>query len=191
MGDDIDHQLAIGLSSAIGVHQQQVLSEGDAPQVLHRPGREIRQRDEVDLLPGVIDAVVLAEPPQAERRGLESEAGEMPLAGCVHHPHRCAVDIDRLGRLEWADHKGDEIRAHHHRVGETHLDASGVAVVDCPTRDLRRIRDRRQAVSDDEGDREHRLELGLVEARKRPPAVGRLHLGRRDHPFNPVGVDEG
>ncbi len=47
--------------------------------------------------------------------------------------------------------------------------------------DLGAVGDRGQRRVDDEGDAERRLEVGLVPARERPPAVGGLHLGGGDH----------
>ena len=55
--------------------------------------------------------------------------------------------------------------------------------------DLGSVRDRRQALGDVEGDAEDRLELGLVPARERAPAVGRLHLRGGDDLLDAVVVD--
>ena len=57
--------------------------------------------------------------------------------------------------------------------------------------DLRTVRDREQAVGDHERDVEHRLELGLVEARERPAGVRRLELRGREHPLVARAVDVG
>ena len=57
--------------------------------------------------------------------------------------------------------------------------------------DLGTVRDGRQAVVDDEGDVEHGLEVGLVEARERAPAVGGLHLRGGDDLFVALVVGVG
>ncbi len=55
------------------VDQQQALAERDAAEVLHRPGGEVGQGEQVDLVARVGDAVVLLEPAQRERADLEAE----------------------------------------------------------------------------------------------------------------------
>ena len=52
-----------------------------APEVLHRPGGEVGEREQVDLVARVRDAVVVLEPAQAERTDVEPESGEVPLPG--------------------------------------------------------------------------------------------------------------
>ena len=100
------------------VDEQQALAERDAAEVLHRPGGEVRQGEEVDLVARVGDAVVVLEPAQGEGADVEGEAGQVGLAGNVIHAQRDAVDVDRAGGLQRADDEGHEVAAHHHRVGE-------------------------------------------------------------------------
>ena len=47
---------------------------------------------EVDLVGRIGDAVVVLEPLQRERPDLEAEAGQVVLAGDVHHSHRDVTD---------------------------------------------------------------------------------------------------
>ncbi len=185
VGDDVDDELALALGAGGRVEQQQALAERDAPEVLHRPCCEVGQGHQVDLGTGVRDCVVGLEPAQAEGADIEAELGEVPLSGHVDETQRRAVDVDGVGRLELADHEGDQVAAHHHRVGE----ADHVSAVLAGAFDFGRVRDRREAVLDVERDREHRLELGLVPTREGPAAIGRLHLGGGDHLLDAVSVD--
>ena len=185
--DDVGDELALVLGAGGRIDQQQALAERDAPEVLHRAGREVGQGDQVDLRAGVGDAVVVLEPAQAERTHVEAEPGEVALAGDVDEPQRCAVDVDGVRGLEASDDECDQVAAHHHRVGE----ADDVAAVLGGPVDLGGVGDRRQALGDVERDPEDRLELGFVPARKGAPAVRRLHLGGGDHLLDAVVVDVG
>ena len=118
VGDDVGDQLLFVLGAGGGVDEHHVLAERDAAEVLHGAGGEVGERDEVDLVARIGDAVVLLEPPQAERADVEREAGEVTLAGHVHDADRGAVDVDRVGHLQTPDDEGDEVTAHHHGVGE-------------------------------------------------------------------------
>ncbi len=94
VGDDIGDELALALGARVGIDEQQALAERDAAEVLHRAGGEVGQREQVDLVARVGDAVVVLEPAKAEGADVESEPGEVPLAGHVHDAHRDAVDVD-------------------------------------------------------------------------------------------------
>ena len=168
------------------VDEQQVLAERDAAEVLHRAGGEVGQGEQVDLVARVRDAVVVLEPAQAEGADVEAEPGEVALAGHVHDAQRDAVDVDRLGGLERADDEGDEVRAHHHRVGEADGDLA-VRRARC-ARPPGPLETASSAGSTTSVIAEHRLEVGLVPARERPPAVGRLHLRRGDDLLGAVVV---
>ena len=73
VGDDIGDQLALALGGRGRIDEQQVLAERDAAQVLHRAGGEVGQRQQVDLVARIGDAVVVLEPAQAERADVERE----------------------------------------------------------------------------------------------------------------------
>ena len=122
------------------------------------------------------------------RRGLEREGGEIAFARDVHDAHRRAPHVHRV--------RGDE-RAHdeRHEVGG-HGD--GVAEPDPPSAlgqrgvvDLGAVGIGRQPVGDVEGDREHRLAVGLVETRKGTPGVGGLELRGGDGVGDAFVVGEG
>ena len=187
VGDDIGDQLLLVLRAGGRVDEHHVLAERDAAEVLHGARREVGQCDEVDLVARVGDAVVLLEPAQAEGPDVEREAREVTLSGDVHDADRCSVDVDRLGHFEAPDDEGDQVAAHHHRVGEPD---HGATVGRGPF-DLRSVRDRRQVVVDVESDVEDRLELRLVPARERSATVGGLHLRRGDDLLVAVVVDVG
>ena len=169
-----------------GSSSKQALAERDAAEVLHRPGGEIGQGEQIDLRARVRDAVVLLEPAQGERTDLEPESGEAALAGDVDDAQRRAVDVDRLGGLERTDDERHEIRAQRHRVGEPHGDPAVRSIV---PRDLRLVGHGQHVRIDDQRDPEHGLQVRLVPARERAAAVGGLHLGRRDDPLDlPVAI---
>ena len=167
------------------VDEQQGFAERDAAEVFHRTGGEVGYGDEVDLRVRIGDAVVVDEVLQRELADVESEAGEMSLAGHVHDPQRHAVDVDRLGRLEPPDDERDEVRRHHHGVGEADTDP---AVGQRRALDLRPVRHRHELGRHFECHAEAGLQVGLVPARERPPGVGGLHLSGGDHPLVAFGV---
>ena len=134
----------------------------------------------------VRDAVVVLEPAQREGADVEAEPGEVPLAGHVDDAQRDAVDVDRLGRLERADDERHEVGAHRHRVGEAHARPSPSPASVRPTSGPLDTASERRI--DDQRDLEHRLEVGLVPARERAPAVGRLHLRGGDDLLGAVVV---
>ena len=158
------------------------------PEVLHRPGGEVGQGDHVALVGRVGDAVVVLVPGEPVAADLDAEVGEVTLARHVDDPQRDraapgARDLHGLGGLERADDERDEVGAHRHRLAEAHGDLAGLQL---GAADLRAVGDGQQIRLDDEGDVEHGLEVGLVEARERPPAVGDLHLGGGDDPLGAV-----
>ena len=85
VGDDVTDELLFVLGAGGRVDEEQALAERDAAEVLHRAGGEVGKAGEVDLLAGVVDAVVLLEPSEAERADVEAERGEVVLAGYVDH----------------------------------------------------------------------------------------------------------
>ncbi len=187
VGDDVGDELLLVLRARRRVDEQQVLAERDAAEVLHRAGGEVGEGDQVDLVARVGDAVVRPGTSAGRtRRHRAPNAGEVALAGHVDDAQRDAVDVDGVGHLERPDDEGDEVGAHHHRVGEA--DHGAVRPRWC-VRPRGRSRSPCRSVVDDEGDAEHGLELGFVPAREGPPAVGRLHLGGGDDLLGAVVVD--
>ena len=94
-----------------------------------------------------------------------------------YEPQRHAVDVDRIGDLEAADHESDQVRGHRHRVGEPHPDPA--VTVGRPV-DLGAVGECGDALGHDERHSEHGLQVGLIPAGERAPGVGGLELRRRD-----------
>ncbi len=159
----------------VGIEKEPRLAERDAPEVLHRAEREVGERDEIALLAGVRDAVIVSEEFDREGADVEREAGEVAPPGHVRDPYGHSTRVDRLGDLQRADDPCDQIRRHRDRLAEsdTHVPVGQLLAVD-----LGPVRQCEQPVGDHEGDREDCFELGLVEAGERGPGVRRLELRR-------------
>ena len=116
--DDVGDALELGAGRLVLVDEQCRVAEGDAAQVLHRPGGEVRNGHQVDLVPGVGDVEVLREEAQRERADFQGELGQRELPGGADHPEGHAVHVDGLGHLELADDEGHQVRGHLHGGGE-------------------------------------------------------------------------
>ncbi len=186
VGDDVGDELLLALRRRGRVDEQQVLAERDAAEVLHRPGGEVGQGEQVDLVARVGDAVVVLEPAQGEGADVEAEPGEVALAGDVDDAQRDAVDVDRR---RWP------------RAGRRRRRRGTCSSPSCrrsarrPCRPAARVRSTSgpldtasSAGSMTSVIAEHGLEVGLVPARERPPAVGGLHLGGGDDVLGAVVV---
>ena len=149
-----------------------------APHVLHRAEGKVRHGDEVHLAARVVDAVVIHEPCQRERSGFQAEARQGRLAPHMHNAQRHAAHVDGIGGLEVADNEGHEVGGHLHGVGEGVAPAA-VRQGFLTTRTSPQLTAMRPA-GHDHRDAEDRLEVRLVEARKCPPGVRGLELGRRN-----------
>ena len=112
--DDVGHPLELGPRRLGRVDQERGVAEGDAAEVLHGAGHEVRDGDEVHLLARVRDVEVLGEEAQREGADLEGELGQAALAGGAHDPERNAVDVDRLGGLQLSDDEGHQVGGHLH-----------------------------------------------------------------------------
>ncbi len=99
-------------------------------------------------------------------------------------------DVDRLGHLEWADDERRQIRRHQHRVGKADGNLVAARGRHHVALDLRPVRDREQIGFHNERDAEHGLEIGLVPAWEGAPAIGGLHLRRRDDSLVAVGISK-
>ncbi len=155
------------------VDEQGGLPEGDGAEVLHGAGREVGDGQQVELVAGIGQAVVVLEVPQRGHRDLLAEGGQRPLAGHAPHAQRRVAHAARLGVLQLADHEGDQVRRHLDGVGEAHDLAATLG------------RLRQDAGVGDDGERrvdgqrhvEHRLEGRLVPAGEGTAGVGGLELG--------------
>ena len=188
VGDDLCHHGLLMLGRRGRVEEKQCLPEGDAAQVLHRAGREVRQGHEVELVARVRDGVVGAEPAQGESRHLQGVHAEVVLARRVQNADGDAVDVHSRRGLQGADHEGEEIRGHRDRVGEAHTAA---AVAGGLLGDDGGVRHRREALGNHKGHSEDRLQVGLVETGEDPAGVRRLHLGGGDDVLDAVAAGKG
>ena len=112
--DDVGHPLELGPGRLLLVDQEGGVTEGDAAQVLHRAGREVRYGDQVDLVAGVGNVEVVREEAQRESADLQGEFGQGQLPRGAHDPQRHAVHIHGLGHLELADDERHQVRRHLH-----------------------------------------------------------------------------
>ena len=182
---DVGHRQELLLGGLGRLDEEQRLPVRDQPEVLHGPGTEVREGHEVDLLLRIRDPVVLGEEPERERARLDGEVHQVTLAGDVRHPQGNAVHVHRIGQLERTNHPRDEVR----RRGDRVVEPDGRLPIGrgLPA-NLRRIRHCDEALLDDQRDREHGLQVGLVPAGEGPPGVGRLEVRRGDRPGSTVGV---
>ena len=187
VGDDVGHPLQLGPGRAGRVDQQRGVPERDATQVLHGAGGEVRNGDEVHLLPGVRDVEVLREEAQREGADGQGEIGQLALARGEHHAQGDPVDVDRLGRLQLAHDEGDQVGRHLHGGGEAH----DVLVAHPPHVHDRGVGEGIDVPGDGERDLEDGLAVGLVPARKGPAGVDRLELGGGDGVEAPRVIGEG
>ncbi len=68
----------------------------------------------VELVARVGNVEVLRKEPERVRRDLEGELGQVLLPWGVNHPQRHAVNVDRLGGLQGADHERHQVGGHLH-----------------------------------------------------------------------------
>ena len=116
--DHIGDTLELGVRRLCLVDEERRLAERDRAQVFHRARREVRDGEQVQLVTGIRQPVVLLE--ELQRCGADglAEDGETSLAGDRPHPKRRLADHHRRRRLELADDVGHEIRRHRDGVGE-------------------------------------------------------------------------
>ena len=66
VSDDVRHTLELGPRRLSRVYEESGVSEGDAAQVLHGAGSEVRDGDEVHLVAGIGDVEIVAEEPERD-----------------------------------------------------------------------------------------------------------------------------
>ena len=185
--DDLGDAAHLGPRRVGGVGEELGLAEGDAAEVLHRARREVRDRDEVELVAGIREREVLAVVAQRVRRDLDRERREVALARRGDDAQGDAVDVDGIGRHQGADDEGDEVGRHRDRVGEVDAARARGEVLDGG---LGAVRDREHPRGGEERHAEDGLQVRLVKARKRLAGVGLLELRRGDRALVALGVDE-
>ena len=177
VGDDRGHRLERVHRRRRLVGQQQPLAEGDGAGVLHRPGGEVGDADDVELAEGVGDAEVVVEELHLVFGGLQREGGELVLVGRGADANRrsSAATPSRHTKsptssaTRYVDIFG--VRAKVTRV----LARFGPGRVG----ELAAVGDRRVGGVDHQRDVEGGLLRRLVERREGAARVGGLHLAHR------------
>ena len=158
------------------VRREEPRAVRDRARVLHRARFEVGDADRVHLYVRIRDRRVVLEPlHRAHMRVARVDA----LLGETRRKANPDGDPGRSrhGRRELVrpDGEGDEVRGDLRRLAEPR---AGAALVDRFFGRDGHVGDRLVPGRVNELEREARLELGLVEAGKRPSSVGRLELGR-------------
>ena len=175
--DHVGDDLELGLTRARRIDEEEDLAEGHAAEVLHGAEGEVGDGQEVDLVTGVGDVVVVGEPLEGMDGDVERERGQFGLPRSVHDAHRDAAGIDRFGDLQRTHDEGDEIGRHPHGLGEG--DAAAAVGVDRGG-GLGAVRDGEMVGIDHERDGEDRLPGRFVPAGEDPAGIGGLALGGGD-----------
>ena len=176
MGDHVGDALALGVSGRRLVHEQGGLAEGDGAEVLHRPGREIGDGDEVELVAGIFATVILLIKAQREGADGLAERRQLLLARNAPDAQRRLADHRRRRRLQLADDISHQIGRHRNRVGEAD---DLLAVLDALLGDGR-VGDDLQFRRNNQRGGEDGLEGGFVPAGEGAAGVGRLELRGRE-----------
>ena len=171
----VGNALELGPRRGFLVGQQRGLAKRDRAEIFHRARREIGNRDQVELVARILEAVIVGEIFERERANLPGPTGQRLFARNVNDPQRRAR-IDRCRRVELADDERDQVGGHRDRLLEDDLllAATELALALLPA-----VRDRREVLIDDQRHLVTGLELRLVPARKRAARVGRFELRRR------------
>ncbi len=183
MVDDVGGPLEFGLACVGRVDDQQHFAERHAAEVFHRTEREVGDGDQINLVGGVGDCVVVGKPVEGCGGDIESERGAVALTGAVDDADGHAARMDRFGGLQRPDDKSDEVGRHHHRRGVLN---AATAIVEGGLGDLARVGDGEMVGIDDQRCLEGRLVFGLVPAREATTSVGRLELGGGDRVLGAV-----
>ena len=83
MVDDVGGPLEFGLACVGRVDDQQHFAERHAAEVFHRAEREVGDGDQVDLVGGVGDCVVVGKPVEGCGGDIEGERGAVALTGAM------------------------------------------------------------------------------------------------------------
>src|ERR1035437_587183 len=167
--------LELGARRGFFVGEQSGLAKGNRAQIFHRARGEIRNRDQVELVAGILEPVVAGKIFERERANLPRPTGQRLLAGNVNDPERRAR-IDRRGRIELADDERDQVGGHRDRLLEDDL---LLCAGQLPLALLSAVRDGGQVLIDNQRHLVTRLELRLVPARERAARVSGFELRRR------------
>ena len=180
VGDDNGHPLARARRRLLGVHQNRGLAVGHRAPVLHGPGGEVGDGQQVHLRQRIGDVKVFVEERQRPRGHVQREPPLLPPTHRRVDPHRHAFFSLRLDVVELADDERQQIGGHHRGLGEPHGLETAVPGLD---RARRHVRNRHPVQRHHQRHREHGLLRRLVPARERAPGVRGLELGDRHDPL--------
>ena len=178
VGDDAENAAAGGIRVRGRIEQQTALEERDRAPVLHSAAEAARDGDQVELGQRILDAEIVVEVVQQIDRGVEREAALRALAGGGDDADGDAVGLRRQP-LELARRQHEQVARHFRRGGER--DLLQVRRHRLLLRD-RHVGDGEVAAPQRDGERERRLEGGLVPAREHAAGIGGLEMAR-DHPL--------
>ncbi len=178
VGEDAEDAVPDGRGVHRGVEQQPALEEGDAAPILHGAAEAAGNRDQVELGQRILHAEIVIEIAQEIDGAVEREAALVALAGGGDDADGNAFGLRRQP-LELAGREHEEIARHFRRRQECDLLQR--------RRDRllfrdRHVADREEGARHRHGERERRLEGGLVPARKDAAGIGRLEMARQHPP---------
>ena len=147
-----------------------------APRFSIAPAAKVGNRDEIELVARIRDAVIVGEKFERESANRLSLAGEVAFAWDMDDAQG-RTGVDGVRRFELADDEGEQIGGHPDGVFEDDL---FLAAAEFALRLDAGVGERSQIFVDNEGNSEDRLERGLVPAREGTARVGRLELSGRN-----------
>ncbi len=175
VGHDVGDPLHLRMRRAVPVDQQRRLAERDGPEIFHGARGEIGDRQEIQLVAGVGDPIVVLEVAQRRRRDVLPEGGEVRFARHGPEPDRGAPDQGRRGGFDPSHDEGHEIGRHLDGVRKAEHLLICLEGLGCDER----VGHGRQARIDHERGGEDGLEVRLVPAGEGSSGVRGLKLGGR------------
>mmetsp|Transcript_19389 Transcript_19389/g.33318 ORF Transcript_19389/g.33318 Transcript_19389/m.33318 type:complete len:382 (-) Transcript_19389:31-1176(-) len=174
VGNDLSNSLLHGGGGVDGIDEHRNLAERDAPPVFHCAGREVRNRQAVDLGQGIGDGEVGGEVREGLKGDLQRKCPEVSLPDRSEDPDRYTLRRGTSDEVELAHDEGEEVRRHDRRPGEPNQPlAVGERLGLC----LRHVRYGRAVGRHNEHHVERRLERRLVPAREGPTSIRGFKLG--------------
>ncbi len=176
--DDVEDAAPHGRRARGRIEQQAAFEERDGAPVLHGAAEAARHRDQVELGQWVPEAEIVVEVAQQVDRAVEREAPLRALAGGGDDAHGDAVGIPGEP-FELARGQHEQVARHLRGRRKRHLlQSRGDRLL---VRD-RHVGDREERARQRDGEREGRLEGGLVPAREDAARIGGLEMAG-DHPL--------
>ena len=186
VGHHLGHPLP-GAGRGMGrIHQQSRFPIGDSPPVFHRPGREVRDGNVIQLFQRIGNAEVIVEKGKHPGRGFQREPPLLLLA--PGRPHRYPGIVGRflLNGSQIPHHESQQVGGHNRGFGKPHRLVAGIqpGLVN-----NRRVGYRHHIGRDVQGQLKGRFARGFIPAGKGPAGVGSLELGRRQIGRFPLRID--